>query len=524
MAANSDRNVVEYSGTFVHCPTDKLPGQIQVCENLRVLVRESDGVIVHIASNEEEQQQEQQHVEEHKETKWNITSHVTGTQNELWVPGFVDCHVHAAQFQYTGTGTDYNLMEWLERHAFPAERNLSDLTLSEKVYTRLVDTLVAAGTTTAMYFGVLDLASCKVLVEVLRKAGQRALVGKVCMDRNSPDDYQETTQENLDRTRDFVTYVRESDDGRGLVLPVVTPRFVPTCSLELLAGLGDIAKEMGVHVQSHISESLDEIAFVESLHPGETDVTILREAGLLTDHAMMAHGVHLTKTEESELGRLGTAIAHCPLSNFFFGHGVMDVLDVLDTGRCRVGLGTDVAGGYSPSMLNAMRNAVITNHVIDILRLEQKKANGGSEMVTDVKSGAATNVDADVDATDLNEMNNTVAAGDEGAASGGPTASTIVRRKTRDGRADHFTGHKRLDFKDAFWLATVGGARALRIDDKIGNFECGKQFDALLVRSTHTRESDSILQAFERFVNLGDDRDVQRVYVCGQCVVDKDAC
>jgi guanine deaminase len=121
-------------------------------------------------------------------------------------------------------------------------------------------------------------------------------------------------------------------------------------------------------------------------------VTILREAGLLTDHAMMAHGIHLTTDEETELGRLGTAIAHCPLSNFFFGHGVVDVLDVLDTRRCRVGLGTDVAGGYSPSMLSAMRNAVITNHVVDILRLQERALVSPSESAASASAASSNAV------------------------------------------------------------------------------------------------------------------------------------
>jgi hypothetical protein len=142
---------------------------------------------------------------------------------------------------------------------------------------------------------------------------------------------------------------------------------------------------------------------------------------------------------------------------------------------------------------------------------------------TDLNEGSESN-DTVGDASSTSETSGDCAAVQNEIVQNETSAQSVVHpndRNTRDGRADHITGHKRLDFKDAFWLATVGGAQALRMEEQIGNFEVGKQFDALLVRSSHTRECDSVLQAFERFVNLGDDRDVKRVYVRGKCVADK---
>jgi guanine deaminase len=137
----------------------------------------------------------------------------------------------------------------------------------------------------------------------------------------------------------------------------VTPRFIPTCSDALLTGLGALHakyKGAGCWVQSHMAESLDEMAFVESLHPGRRDAAIFDQAGLLTDRCVMAHAVHLTGGELALVAARKTGIACCPLSNIFFANGEFPLRQSQRAGA-RVGLGTDVAGGYSPSMLSACR-------------------------------------------------------------------------------------------------------------------------------------------------------------------------
>ena len=107
------------------------------------------------------------------------------------------------------------------------------------------------------FFGALHLEACKLLASICLELGQRALVGLVCMDRNSPDTYTKSTEQNLADTEAFIQHVRGL--GSDLVQPVVTPRFVPTCTPELLAGLGEVAQGQAVLVQSHISESHDEV-------------------------------------------------------------------------------------------------------------------------------------------------------------------------------------------------------------------------------------------------------------------------
>eukprot|EP00929_Paragymnodinium_shiwhaense_P089841 TRINITY_DN50029_c0_g1_i1.p1 TRINITY_DN50029_c0_g1~~TRINITY_DN50029_c0_g1_i1.p1 ORF type:complete len:799 (+),score=172.00 TRINITY_DN50029_c0_g1_i1:62-2398(+) len=281
------------------------------------------------------------------------------SKEQFLVPGFVDTHIHAPQFRFMGTGIDRPLMSedgFLFKYAFPAETGMSDEARARRTYGAVVDMTLAHGTTTTLYFGSLQRSACQVLVEEAEKKGQRAFVGKVCMDRMSPDGYVETAEQNISETAAFIEWTLSR---KSLVKPAITPRFVPTCSPELLSGLGRLAmKHPSVVIQSHMSESLDEVAFSKELHPGTTDAQIFDSHGLLRAPCVMAHCVQLQDGEEELLRKRGTAIGHCPLSNFYFAGGALPAKKLTERG-VTVALGTDVAGGYSPSMLNSMRNAVL---------------------------------------------------------------------------------------------------------------------------------------------------------------------
>ena len=406
-------------------------------------------------------------------------------QYQIIMPGFVDTHVHAAQIQYSGTGTDLPLMKWLTKYAFPSEKRLTNnLALSRTIYTNLVNKLLNNGTTTCLYFGVLGVESSKILADVCNERKQRAFVGKVNMDRLSPDDYIETTEDSLLNTEKFIKYVKHNINS-DLVNPVITPRFVPCCTKTLLSGLGKIAKKYDVHIQSHAVESLDCLQTVEMLHPSENEVDILNENGLLTEKSVMAHCVHINDDQAKIFLSTGTSISHCPLSNFYFAGGCLRTCSLLNKG-VGVGLGTDIAGGYAAQMLNSIRHCVTTHLAI---------------AAADVNAG--------------NKKSDGIA----------PGCGEVVRR-------NDFT------YKHAIWLATVGGAKALKINDTVGHFDIGMSFDALLINlkdfadvipsmptsdnSMHQEMDEDVLSTlFEKFIHLGDDRHFQKVWVAGNLVVNK---
>jgi len=151
------------------------------------------------------------------------------------VPGFVDTHTHAPQYVFTGTAMDLPLLDWLNKYTFPTESKFRDEAYARKVYSKVIRRYLACGTTTAAYYGTIHAGGTKVLAELAHQHGQRAFIGKVSMDRNSPDHYREgSAMEAIKDAEDFVVDILSI--GSPLVQPIITPRFVPTCTLELMKG------------------------------------------------------------------------------------------------------------------------------------------------------------------------------------------------------------------------------------------------------------------------------------------------
>ena len=286
-------------------------------------------------------------------------------RREFLLPGFVDCHVHCSQWAYMGTGIDRPLMAddgFLAKYAFPAESSLDGKT-GAIVYRAAVEDMLRNGTTTALVFASARLdASDAFVAAAIERGGPRSLVGKVSMDRHCPDHYVETTAQSLVDTEEFIVRTKAANAALKLpagsppiVAPVVTPRFLPTCTPELLRGLGALAEKHDTFIQSHLSESCDELQFSSSLFPERaSDAAAFAEFGLLRHPSLMAHCVHLQPGEAELMMLHGCAMAHCPTSNFFFAKEALPVRQLVRLG-VTVGLGTDVAGGYSPSMLVAIR-------------------------------------------------------------------------------------------------------------------------------------------------------------------------
>lgn len=200
------------------------------------------------------------------------------------------------------------------------------------------------GTTTACYFATTHLDSTLSLAKIVYKLGQRAYVGKVNMDRNSPEYYTESTEESIEATHQFVLKLRDLNLN-DLVTPVLTPRFVPTCTPQLMTFLGKYSKENNIPIQSHLSETCGELEWVKELHPDIKDYSSVYDSfGLLTDKTIMAHCIHLSQEERNLLKSRNVGISHCASSNFSLGSGIMNLRRLLDEGHQKVGLGTDVAG------------------------------------------------------------------------------------------------------------------------------------------------------------------------------------
>lgn len=370
-------------------------------------------------------------------------------ENELIIPGFIDTHAHAPQHSYKGTGLDLPLLKWLEKYTFPCESKFKDLEFAEKIYRKSVSSHINNGSTTVSFYATIHLEATKVLADIVEEKGLRGYIGKVCMDRNSPNWYLESsTSESIENTEKFIQYVLPKN--KSTLVPIVTPRFAPTSTPELLKSLGSLATKYKIPMQTHLCENVDEIKWVKELFPECKSYTdVYKKYDILREDCILAHCVYLDEDELNIIKESNAGISHCPNSNTSLQSGIMPARRYLDH-NIKLGLGTDVAGGFSSSMLDAIRGCI----------------------------GCSKIFKAVID-----------------------------------------SGSKPLSLAESFYIATLGGADLLNLKSKIGNFEIGKEFDALIISFDsidHEPANETLEEIFEKFIYLGDDRNIREVFVKGR--------
>lgn len=271
------------------------------------------------------------------------------------LPAPVDTHLHAPQFPVLGSGMGQTLLPWLNSYVLPAEARFADPAYAEWAYSALAQALVRQGTTRAVVFGSIHGATTPLLMAAFQQAGLRALVGKVNMDRESPAYYVERTQASLDDTR---RWLDQTLAAYSLVSPILTPRFIPSCTDQLLEGLARIREAYRLPVQSHLSENQSEVQWVKRLHPDcPTYAHAYHKFGLLGEDTAMAHCVLSGPEEIALLRNTHTLAVHCPDSNLNLMSGIAPVRRLLNAG-VRVALGSDIAGGAELSMFHVMASAI----------------------------------------------------------------------------------------------------------------------------------------------------------------------
>ncbi|MBR5572023.1 MAG: amidohydrolase family protein [Oscillospiraceae bacterium] len=326
-------------GHIVHAPT---LGQLEIIENGYLVLE--DGVIMGIWP---------QLPGEHADGRM----HDYG--DKLIMQSFADMHLHAPQYPMLGMGMDLPLLDWLDTYTFPVEARFADTEYARRIYRRLANELIVNGTTRVCMFSSLHTDATWVLMEELEKAGVTGFVGKVNMDRNGKAGvYQETTEESVSQTLRWL-------DGCHFdhVKPIITPRFTPTCSDELMAQLGKIAAEKGLYVQSHLSENRAEMAWVLELHPDCRQYwESYHKFGQWKDHTLMAHCVHSDADERRAMREHNVVVVHCADSNINISSGVCPVRQMLDEGVW-VTLGSDIAGGQQLPMYRVITTTIRSSKV-----------------------------------------------------------------------------------------------------------------------------------------------------------------
>jgi guanine deaminase len=369
--------------------------------------------------------------------------------DKLLIPAMNDMHVHAPQVHNQGVAMDLELLPWLQNYTFPEESKYADTHYAERMYRRFLHTQWLFGTMRSVVFGTVHTDSTRVLMKLYQEAGMGAMVGKVAMNRHCPDALSEDVKAAVEGMEQLIAEFSHPSPLTShlspLVRPIITPRFVPSCTPELLKACGELANKYQLPVQSHLSENTSEIAWVAELEKESTSYgDAYNRYGLFGQTpTIMAHCVWTNGSELELMKRNRVMVAHCPTSNFNLSSGLAPVRTFLDEGL-PIGLGSDISGGHDLNMFRMLVYAIQVSKMH--YQLDKSKAF--------------------------------------------------------------------LTLPEIFWIATKSAGSFF---GKVGSFEPGYEFDALVIDDEVLHPNEySLLHRLERFIYLGDDRQIAHRFCRGQ--------
>jgi guanine deaminase len=368
---------------------------------------------------------------------------IVDARDKLIVPGLIDCHVHYPQIDMIASYGE-QLLDWLERYAYPAESRFADAQHAATVAGHFADTLLRNGTTTALVFGTVHPHSADAIFEAADRRKMRLIAGKVLMDSNCPAELRDAPGGGIEESRHLI----DRWHGKGRLSYAITPRFAITSSAEQLGAAGKLAAEYpDVFVHTHLAENDAEIEMARKLFPQcRSYLDVYDSFGLSRKRSVFAHCLHVDDEDRRQMRNSSAAMAFCPGSNRFLGSGLFDLRAASDCG-IPVGIGSDVGGGTSLNLLKTLSDGY------KVLQLKGQSLPG---------------------------------------------------------------------FR-ALYLATLGAAKALCMDDRIGNFSAGKEADFVMLDSSTSpsvqrrlSQSNDVAEKFFALMMLGDDRAIAATYLMGK--------
>ena len=379
--------------------------------------------------------------------------------DRLLIPAMNDLHVHAPQYRNQGIAMDLELLPWLQNYTFPEEMKYADTVYAERMYRRFIRDLWRFGTMRSCVFATIHTESTQLLMHLFQEAGMGAYVGKLGMNCNCPEGLSESVEDMVEGYEKLIKNYQLSTVNCQLVKPIITPRFIPSCTPEMLSACGHLAAKYQLPVQSHLSENKDEIALVRELEP---DATCYGDAynryGLFGQTpTVMAHCVWTDGEELELMKRNDVMVAHCPTSNFNVASGMAPIRRFLHEGL-RVGLGSDISGGHDLSIFRVMVYA------IQVSKMHYQITKNKNENKND------------------NDNENRILLP--------------------------------LALSEVFWMATKSAGSFF---GQVGSFEPGYEFDALVIDDSDLNfDHYSLLERLERYIYLGDDRQITHRFCRGR--------
>ncbi|MGQ9818996.1 MAG: amidohydrolase family protein [Candidatus Kapaibacteriales bacterium] len=311
------------------------------------------------------------------------------SENYLLIPGLIDLHSHIPQLPGIAKNAD-ELIPWLKNHIFPLEVRFQNLNYAEIVAKVFFKQALRFGTTCIVAYSSVSKEATNTAFEVAKSIGIRAFIGKIMMD-NDMGKYPANLPKWKDNIKDSLDLAKKwHNSNNGLLKYIFTPRFAASCSMKLLEKTAEVANSDGFYIQTHLAENRSEINYIKSLFPKVVSNThIFKKSNLLTERTLLAHCLHLSQIELKIIKEANSKIVHCPTSNIFLQSGFMPYRRYKNH-QIQVGLGTDIAGGYSLSLFNEMRNAIESSKIVNYLNSTHNNSIlSGIEIFWDSTLGAA---------------------------------------------------------------------------------------------------------------------------------------
>jgi len=378
-----------------------------------------------------------------------------GGAKRIIIPGLIDLHSHIPQLP--GVAKNANeLLPWLKNHIFPLEVKFQDVDYAERIARFFFTEALRFGTTTIVAYASVHKESTDVVFQVARDIGIRAFIGKVMMDRDMKR-YPEELPLMSRNIKDSLDLAKKwHNSNGGLLQYIFSPRFAATCTMRLLQKTAEVAKDGDFFIQTHLAENQSEIKFIKSLFEKErqrvpTNTHIFKKSNILGEKTLLAHCLYLSNLELQIIAESQSKIVHCPTSNIFLQSGFMP-LRRYQSHNISIGIGTDVAGGYTLSVFNCMRDAIETSKIVNLLY---------------------------------------------------------------DNRPSPF-----LTAPEAFWIATYGNAKILRLENKIGSLDKNKEADIVVISTNSLfnfyNNHNSVENILENLIYLPHTYSIEKVFVRGK--------
>lgn len=398
---------------------------------------------------------------------------ITHVKERLILPGFIDGHIHVPQTRVLGA-FGQQLLPWLNKWVFPEEKKYKDRAYAKEGTRGFFENLIASGTTTCQAFTTTSPVATEEFFEEATRRNMLVLGGVTGMDRFAPPDSMSSADDFYKDSKRLI----EKYHRKGRNLYAITPRFALGATPDLLKACQRLKQEHpDCWVNTHISENPSEIRGVKEFHQCQDYLGVYEKYSLVGKKFSGGHGVWLSDDEFRRIARADASVTFCPLSNLFLGSGLFRLGRATDPDhRVRLSFGTDMGGGNRFSMINVLDEAYKVGMV-----------------------------------------NNTLLDGSVDPRWEDPEESE----------------RNKLSPYRAFYSVTLGGAHGLYIDDRVGNFEPGKEADfvtldwnvgqramvwhgSLLVGKKGPTTMQEAADLLFSIMVIGDDRNVDETWIMGK--------